>query len=309
MNRSGLVAATAAGLLVFAAATTVAPSPVAEPAKAAAPGDTPATLDPGAPSGGALSSVRRGRPDAGQLWRRQLAADASQAVMSARGYCPHSRVLPPKDRFAVALERLYAFEPTAERFRAAVEGIEDIRAAAETSYPKNFGYDPTDPDLPRLLDIPAQVRRIVLHYTEGRRDDLDGMAHARLMSRIGRGTGYNYYLNDDGANATAYYTSGQFVYHILGKNTDAFGVEVAACSQADIKAHQWEQLLYLVAHFMQANDVVGKDRPVTDIVNRFVVGHREYARTHANLDFPAVITEPFRWRLIAFLVDELGFPP
>ncbi|MGQ0843442.1 MAG: peptidoglycan recognition protein family protein [Sporichthyaceae bacterium] len=178
--------------------------------------------------------------------------------MSVRGYCPHAgdpRTTTPKGRFAVALERLYDFEPIEERFRRAVDRIRDIRAEAESAYPSNFGYDPVDGDLPRLVDIPTQVRRVILHYTEGGREDLDGMAQAHLMSRIGRGTGYNYYVGGNGANATVYYTSGQFVYHVRGGNEDAFGVEVAACSQD----HQRPKAVGLIVHRQSPPEPARKD--------------------------------------------------
>ncbi|MGQ0846382.1 MAG: peptidoglycan recognition protein family protein [Sporichthyaceae bacterium] len=252
------------------------------------------------------------RPDAGVLWRRHLAADPAQAVMPVRNWCPTAstlQALPFSQRYEIALRRLHDFTPTTERYNLARNGIVDIRAQVAKAFPRNFAYDRTDDTNPKVVDIGTQVKRFVLHYTESQRKDWGGYAFAKLIANMGTGVGYNYFVNETETNSDIFYTAGEFVHHTKGHNPGAFGVEVAACSQAGISPRQWESLLYLAAHFLESNNMIAKDRPVAAIVNSTIVGHREIGGALGHPDFPAVVAEPFRWRLIAFLVQELGYTP
>jgi hypothetical protein len=301
-----------------ASASSLAPSaaPSASAAPAAALGITPGYAAPATDPGRLTPALRtpglNEKPDPYALWRKHLAADPAQARMLVQPWCPTAatlRSINPEERYAIALRRLYDFAPTKERFVQAISEIEDIRGVVEQVFPRSFGYTRWDPDMPQVVDIPTQVKRLVLHYTEGLRKDWGGYAHAKLIANMGIGVGYNYYINDTDTDSTIYYTSGQFAYHVKKHNGDSFGIEVAACSQAGITPRQWENLLYLVAHFMQSNNIITRDRGVTDIVNDYVMGHREIAGELGHADFPKVMVEPFRWRLIGFLVEELGYQP
>ena len=299
----------------IAGATTASPSSSPSPAPAATLGITPGNGAPAlaAPAPRALTVPDlNSQPDPYALWRKHLAADPAQAEMWVQSYCPTAgtlRAIAPVDRYAIALRRLYDFAPTKAKFLEAVDGIIDIRHQVETVFPRSFGYTRWDPDMPQVVDIPTQVKRLVLHYTEGERKDFNGYAHAKLVANMGVGVGYNYYINDDDTTSRIYNTSSQFLYHVKKHNGDSFGIEVAACSQAGITPREYENLLYLVAHFMASNNIITKDRPVTDIVNSYVIGHRELAGEIGHADWPKVMAEPFRWRLIGFLVQELGYQP
>ena len=149
--------------------------------------------------------------------------------------------------------------------------------------------------------------RIVLHYTEGFDPAVTARVQARDMHRMDNGTGYNWFINDRGREARVFKTSSQFTYHVKDKSPRSLGVEVAACSQADVTARQYEQLLYLVANVLEHHDIITPESHVAAIVERFVVGHREYGGWQGHADFPKVVTAPFRARLVNFLVDELGY--
>lgn len=320
-----LAGASAALALVLIAALTASPTPTRQPANASistpspapasalgiAPGNSAPAPDLAVPAAHLMAIPGLDdKPDPYALWRKHLAADPAQARMLVQPWCPTAatlRSINPEERFAIALRRLYDFHPTKEKFLDAVGEIIDIRHQVEIVFPRSFGYSRWDPDMPQVVDISTQVKRLVLHYTEGLRKDLSGYAHAKLIANMGVGVGYNYYINDDDETSRIYNTSGQFVYHVKKHNGDSFGIEVAACSQAGITPRQWENLLYLVAHFMASNNIITKDRGVTDIVNNYVVGHREIAGELGHADFPKVMSEPFRWRLIGFLVEELGY--
>lgn len=327
-----MAAASAALALVFGAVAVAAPSVAPQPASATASEADPATgqlpdaaiqIAPGTsapvledvPGAQSVSSPMYDlnyRPDAGVLWRRHLAADPAQAVMPVRNWCPTASTLqslPFSRRYEIALRRLHDFTPTREKFDAAVAEISDIRSQVEKVFPRSFAYDRRDDTNPQVVDIQHQVKRLVLHYTEGLRKDLGGYAHAKLIANMGIGVGYNYYINDTDKASEIFYTSGEFVHHVKRNNVGAFGIEVGACSQAGITPRQWENLLYLAAHFMQSNNIITKDVPVAAVVNSFVVGHRELAGADGHSDFPKVMVEPFRWRLIALLVQELGYRP
>ncbi len=303
--------ASARGAIAPSAAPTTAPTPGA--AFGAGPDNGSPVAEPAAAERRALTvPPLNSQPDPYALWRKHSAADPAQAQMFVQHYCPTAatlRSIAPVDRFAIALRRLYDFAPTKAKYLDAVHGIVDIRDTVETVFPRSFGYTRWDPDMVQVVDIPTQVKQLVLHYTEGDRKDLGGYAHAKLIANMGVGVGYNYYINDTDTDSNIYNTSGQFVYHVKKHNGDSFGIEVAACSQAGITPREWENLLYLVAHFMASNNIISRDRGVTDIVNSYVIGHREMAGERGHADFPAVMTEPFRWRLIGFLVQELGYQP
>ncbi len=239
------------------------------------------------------------------LWRRHR-GDPGQANPATQSWCP-SQYLSPRERLAVALERMYAFHPTKGAYASSVARFRDIHRWAEAQYPRNFAYDSRDSSFPRLTDVRNQVDRIVLHYTEGRDSKIKARLQARDMNRMNNGTGYNWFINDRGREARVFKTSSQFTYHVKDRSARSLGVEVAACSQADVTARQYEQLLYLVANVLEINQIVSLDRPVAEIVERFVVGHREYAGAHGHADFPKVVTDPFRQRLVDFLVEELGY--
>lgn len=288
--------------------------PSAAPSATPAPGSALGVPAPAAPMAAAPAARTvpdlNTMPDPYALWRKHLAADPAQARMLVQPYCPTAatlRSINPEERFAIAMRRLYDFAPTKAKYLKAANGIIDIRNQVETVFPRSFGYSRWDPDMPQVVDIPTQVKGLVLHYTEGLRKDFGGYAHAKLIANMGVGVGYNYYINDDDVTSRIYNTSGQFLYHVKKHNGDTFGIEVAACSQAGITPREWENLIYLVAHFMQSNNVITRDRGVTDIVNSYVKGHREIAGETGHADFPKVMSEPFRWRLIGFLVQELGY--
>lgn len=316
-----LAGASAVLALTFGAVAIAAPStqhvadasttePVAPPVEQAAPATMAITPVDTGPSVFGPQYDLSYRPNPADLWRHHLAADPAQAVMPVRNWCPTAATLQPlpySARYEIALRRLYDFTPTKAKFDEAVAGIEDIRSQVEKVFPRSFGYDRSDEDTPRIVDIGTQVQHLVLHYTESERRDFSGYAFAKLVANMGTGVGYNYYINDTDTASNIYYTSGEFVHHVKGHSVGAFGVEVGACSQAGITPLQWENLIYTVANFMQANNIVTKDVPVGAVVNRFVVGHREIAGELGHADFPKVMTEPFRWRLIGFLVQELGY--
>lgn len=316
-----LAGASAALALTFGAVAVAAPStqplagasttePVAAPVEQAAPATLAVAPQDNGPSVFGPQYDLGYRPKAADLWRHHLAADPAQAVMPVRNWCPTAsslQAIPFSARYEIALRRLYDFTPTKDNYLEAVDGIEDIRNQVEKVFPRSFGYDRRDDTTPRVVDIGSQVKRLVLHYTESERRDWTGYAFAKLTANMGTGVGFNYFLNDTDAVSKIYYTSGEFVYHIKGHNPGSFGIEVGACSQAGITSRQWESLVYLVAHFMESNNIVTKDMRVGAVVNRFVVGHRELGGELAHSDFPKVMTEPFRWRLIAFLTQELGY--
>ncbi|MGQ0845991.1 MAG: glycoside hydrolase domain-containing protein [Sporichthyaceae bacterium] len=239
------------------------------------------------------------------LWRRHK-SEPGQANLAFQSWCDSHR-LSPRERLAVTLERLHAFAPTRESYARSVARFRDISRWAEARYPRNFAYDRRDPSFPRLTDVRSQVDRIVLHYTEGLDTATKARTQARDMHRSDQGTGYNWFVNDRGREARVFKTSSQFTYHVKDRSARSLGVEVAACSQADVTARQYEQLLYLVANVMETAGVVSRDRPVAEVVERFVVGHREYGGAQGHADFPKVVTDPFRARLVDFLVDELGY--
>lgn len=239
------------------------------------------------------------------LWRRHR-AERGQATLAWQPWCA-SRHLSARQRLAVTLERMHVFVPTRRAYVNSVARFHDIHRWAESRYPRNFAYDPADATFPRLTDVRGQVDRLVLHYTEGRDSGIRARLQARDMHRMNTGTGYNWFINDRGMRARVFRTSSQFTYHVKDKSPRSLGVEVAACSQADVTARQYEQLLYLVANVLETNRIVNRNSPVTEIVERFVVGHREYGGAHGHADFPTVVTAPFRARLVAFLVEELGY--
>lgn len=202
-----------------------------------------------------------------------------------------------EEHFEASIQSLDKANPDKEgyeKFKSAFRK-NDISAELEAKHPRNFG-DSARPTAAKEPDM------LALHFTANvpQANHYDGRKFAGSMVNAGQGTGVQYYINN---RNEAYILSTRYLDHMLGYRDRSFGVEIAASAQADITPGQYEQALYLAAHFLiDKKHITPNSSDLEETVRRVVRGHAD-ARiaSDSHTDFPKPIVDAFNTRLVTFL--------